>query len=262
MGRTHLTAAGLMVLLLVSGVAFGSVEVIRPAELSREILVQYEPGIDTIRFDAMCSGLSEMGFAFVRAYPWSRVIRLQIPDCDSVESAIERSSRIPGVLHSERPYRCHVCGVPNDQYYYLQWNLSRLGFENAWDLYLDEADFLDPAVIAVLDTGVAYENYTDGNYTYEKAPDFGDIDFVDGYDVVNDDYHPNDDNGHGTFTCGVIAQSTDNSSGIASIGFGCKIMPVKVLGEYQCGDSASVTEGIYYAVNNGCLLYTSDAADD
>jgi len=230
-----------------------------PDVVPGQVLVQYERGIADQQLQYLCTNLSQRGFGLIRDYRRSCVLRLEVPAGINLESALARAKAIPGIRCSEPVHRCHACSVPNDERYSLQWNLTSIGYGDAWDLFLKDADFATPAVIAVLDTGIAYENYEDANYEYERAPDFDDIIFVDGYDAVNDDYHPNDDNGHGTFLCGVIAQSTNNSTGVASIGFDCEIMPVKVLGEYQSGDTASLVDGIYFAVDNGADVINCSA---
>jgi len=253
MRSAHLFGSVLVLMLLAPTVMFAD-ELIEEALVTPDqILIQYERNMSAVEFDAFCSRLSELGFGFIRHYPRSCVLKVQVPFGDDSKSAVAKAKGVSGVHHSEIPFTCHACGEPNDEWYWLQWNLRHIGYEQAWDLFLKDAAFADPAIIAVLDTGIAYEDHADSMsvYQYERAPDFGEIVFVDGYDAVNDDYRPNDDNGHGTHVCGVIAQSTNNIEGVASIAFGCKIMPVKVLGEYQTGDTASLTEGIYYAVDNG-----------
>jgi serine protease len=91
--------------------------------------------------------------------------------------------------------------------------------ESAWDISTGSG-----AVVAVLDTGVAYENYG----PYCQAPDLAGTTFVPGYDFVNNDAHPNDDNWHGTHVAGTIAQTTNNGYGFAGVAFDCTIMPVKI----------------------------------
>ena len=59
---------------------------------------------------------------------------------------------------------------------------------------------------------------------YYLAPDLANTSFVAGYDFVNNDYHPNDDEGHGTHVTGTIAQSTNNNLGVAGIAFNTSIM--------------------------------------
>lgn len=250
MRTAHLTGT-LIALLLVSATLVVGDCVDGSQQTSNLILIQYDKTMPAEGYEALCHRLSELGFEFVRHYPLSGLLKVLIPSGDDLTTAIYKASGVAGVRHAEEPHSCQACGCPNDEWYWLQWNLKKIGFEAAWERCLKDTTFADPAVIAVLDTGVAYEDYTDDKYQYECAPDLAQVEFVQGYDAVNDDSHPNDDNGHGTFVCGVIAQSTNNAIGVASIGFGCKIMPVKVLGENQAGDTASLVEGIYYALDNG-----------
>ena len=85
---------------------------------------------------------------------------------------------------------------PNDSLYRFQWNLTQVGAERTWGIQKGK-----PSVaVAVLDTGVAYEDYGDPNtgQQFRKAPDWGDTRFLPGFDFFNGDAHPNDDEGHGT----------------------------------------------------------------
>jgi serine protease len=106
----------------------------------------------------------------------------------------------------------------------------------------------DPNVIvAVLDTGVAYEDFAN----FQRAPDLANTLFTPGHDFVNNDEHANDDDGHGTHVAGTLAQSTDNSIGTAGIAFDCNIMPVKVLSRRGAGSYTNIADGIYFAADNG-----------
>ena len=97
------------------------------------------------------------------------------------------------------------------------------------------------AVVAVLDTGVAYERYG----RFRRAPDLNR--FVRGYDFVQNDRHPNDLNGHGTHVAGTIAESTNNGIGAAGIAYRAKIMPIRVLDAVGEGDTVAIARGIRYA---------------
>jgi serine protease len=109
----------------------------------------------------------------------------------------------------------------------------------------------DPNVIvAVVDTGVAFENYG----AYVQAPDLAQTRFVPGYDFVHDTNHPDDDNGHGTHVAGTIAQSTNNLIGVAGVAFRCSIMPVKVMDDEGVSDAFTVSQGILFAVNRGARV--------
>lgn len=141
--------------------------------------------------------------------------------------------------------------VPNDEFYSFQWNLQDgatggINMEPAWDIHTGDPN----VIVAVLDTGVAYEDFED----FTRAPDLAYTLFVPGYDFINDDEHPNDDQGHGTHVAGTIAQSTNNGAGVAGIAFGCAVMPVKVLDANGLGDHFAIASGIYFAVEQGAKV--------
>jgi len=138
---------------------------------------------------------------------------------------------------------------PNDTYYSQQWNLSKINTAAAWQYDLDSDPYGgDSSIkIAVLDTGVSYENYG----AYVQAPDLANTNFVSGYDFVNEDSHPNDDNGHGTNITEIIAASTNNAKGITGIAFNVSIMPIKVMNQDGEGEIADLISGIEWAINHG-----------
>jgi serine protease len=107
-------------------------------------------------------------------------------------------------------------------------------------------------LVAVLDSGVAYENYRDALGSYVQAPVFSSTAFAEGWDFVNNDAHPNDDNGHGTAMAGIIAGRGSFSSAaipFVGAGAGAMILPVKVLDSANQGTEFWLAEGIRYAVN-------------
>jgi serine protease len=131
--------------------------------------------------------------------------------------------------------------VPNDRYFPAQWNLKIINAERAWAIQKGSAQ----VAVAVLDTGIAYENYG----RYAKAPDWGDLAFLPGIDVINGGSHPNDDEFHGTHVASTVAEATNNGLGVAGLAFGCSLMPVKVLDENGEGSVFEVAEGIDYVTN-------------
>ncbi|MCG2796390.1 MAG: S8 family serine peptidase, partial [Actinomycetia bacterium] len=159
-----------------------------------------------------------------------------------LESALEvlRSSAL--VEYAEPNYlRGASDFIPNDPMYPEQWNFNDINIPTAWDI--EKGD--NSVVVAILDTGVAYR--TGGGYT--QATDLVNTSFIQGYDFVNGDKYADDDNGHGTHVCGTVAQSTDNSFGVAGIAFNCSIMPVKVLDDGGLGSDSQIIEGIIHAAD-------------
>jgi serine protease len=168
----------------------------------------------------------------------------------AIPEAVERYSRMPEVEYAEPNGLLRQSEAatfkPNDAYYRFQWNFTQIGAERTWGIQKGK-----PSVaVAVLDSGVAYEDYVDPRTgeAFRKAPDWGDTKFLPGYDFVNGDIHPNDDEYHGTHVASTIAEATNNGIGVAGLAFGCAIMPVKVLDANGEGTFFDVAEGIDYAV--------------
>lgn len=138
---------------------------------------------------------------------------------------------------------------PNDPRYAEQWNFRLIDAEGAWKRTQDKGPGAG-IIVAVIDTGVAAES-DDICYT---ARDFKGTPFVRGYDFVNDNEHPNDDNGHGTHVAGTIAETTNNGEGVAGLAHAAKIMPIKVLDGFGSGSTADIADGIRFSADNGARI--------
>jgi serine protease len=135
--------------------------------------------------------------------------------------------------------------VPNDPLYAQQWHMTRIGAESAWDYATGRG-----VTVAVVDTGIACEDY--GGFT--KGTDLADTTCVGGWNLVSNDTHANDDQGHGTHVAGTIAQSTNNAIGAVGVAFDARLMPVKVLNAQGWGTTADVADGIRWAADHGAQV--------
>jgi serine protease len=171
----------------------------------------------------------------------------------------------PDIEYVEPNYIAYAFDLPNDLYFSpYQWNLYDYGMKSngyasnygvqavsAWKTTTGGG-----VKVAVVDTGVAYEDYSDSLGTYARAPDLAQTNFdtQDAYDFVDNDAHPNDDNGHGTHVTGTIAQSTNNSLGCAGIAYGATILPIKVLNASGSGTYDAIANGIMWAADHGARV--------
>jgi serine protease len=99
--------------------------------------------------------------------------------------------------------------------------------------------------VAVLDTGIAYRPL---GPKFQRSPDFRADQFVPGYDFVDHDGFPVDENGHGTHVAGTIAENTDNAIGLTGLAYEAKLMPVRVLDAHGRGSALEIAKGIRFAV--------------
>ena len=101
--------------------------------------------------------------------------------------------------------------------------------------------------VAVLDTGIAYRD--DGHFL--RSPDFVANQFAKGYDYIDGDRLPLDENGHGTHIAGTIAEKTDNALAVTGLAYRAKLMPVRVLDRHGRGQASEIAKGIRFAVAHG-----------
>jgi subtilisin family serine protease len=135
--------------------------------------------------------------------------------------------------------------APDDPYYSVQWGLHAIEAERAWTESKGRG-----AVVAVVDTGV------DRNH-----PDLAGR-LLTGRDFVDDDNDPQDRNGHGTMVAGIVAASTDNDRGVASVAPHASILPVRVLDQDGTGTSEDVADGIRWAVDHGADVVNLSLAQE
>src|SRR4051812_42418995 len=138
---------------------------------------------------------------------------------------------------------------------HLQWNFAGpagVGAPRAWgNLVAAGAPGGAGVTVAVLDTGVAYPGNAHGR---PASPDLRATTFVAGYDFVDDDDDPYDENGHGTHVASTIAEATDNGYGVTGLAYGVRIMPVRVLDRGGDGDVITVARGVRFAAEHGAKV--------
>jgi serine protease len=192
----------------------------------------------------------EHGTAELEHHPIGQFRRLQAPSPSDVNALVAEYAAMPEVEYAELNYYFHVQATVNDPWYVYQWDLwdanAGINVEPAWQVTLGDPN----VIIAVVDTGIAYENFN----SFIQAPDLAGTHFIAGFNYINSTTHANDDYGHGTHVTGTLAQTTNNSFGSAGIARNCTIMPVKVLDNTGSGTTTNVVSGIYFAVDHNAKV--------
>lgn len=156
-----------------------------------------------------------------------------LPDGVDVRAGVEAMRESGEYQWVEPDYLRYATSV-DDPYRSYQWNFDAVNAETAWTYSTGVG-----AVVAVIDTGVT------------SGPSDGIQNLGSGYDFVNGDSDPADDEGHGTHVSGTINAATNNTAGVAGLAYGATIMPIKVLDATGSGTSSDVIDGINYASSNG-----------
>jgi serine protease len=188
---------------------------------------------------------------------------LRITGDRSVPATIAALRKHRNVEYAVPDYIAHAADyIPNDPglanvpggWQQTQWDMTgpfSMNAPLAWQEAIDVgASGGRGVIVAVLDTGVAYENYR----KFRKAPDLHGGRFVRPYDFVDNDRHANDENGHGTHVTMTIAEATGNGMGLTGLAYNVKVMPLRVLDAEGAGDAIAISRAIRYAAKNGAKV--------
>lgn len=128
--------------------------------------------------------------------------------------------------------------MPNDPYVLAQYYLDNILAPQGWEVSTGSA----AVTIAIIDSGIEATH-----------PDLASK-VVAGYDFIDNDTTPQDDNGHGTLVAGIAAASSNNGTGIAGVSWGARIMPLRVLDYAGNGSYANTAAAILWATDHGARV--------
>ena len=128
--------------------------------------------------------------------------------------------------------------LPNDFWYSSEWHLPKISAQNAWPMTIGSSSI----TIAICDTGV------DATH-----PDLASK-IVPGWNVYNNNSNTADVNGHGTAVAGAAASCSNNGIGVASVAWGCSIMPIRISDANGNATFSSMANGITWAANHGARV--------
>ncbi len=201
-------------------------------DLGESLLVRFKPKVAEAAADAALDGAGTEA-----SEPVGQTGLVEVFTDGRPLEEVRRSLLTTGLVESAEPTRERRGSiVPSDVYYGDQASyLSAVGLPRAWD----SATGSDGLVLAILDSGIDLDH-----------PDLAGR-LLAGYDFVNEDSSPADDQGHGTMVAGVAGARTNNGIGIAGATWRGRILPVKVMNASGVARDPDIIQGIVWAVAQG-----------
>src|SRR6185437_13005635 len=213
----------------------------------REIVVDRKPGVSAAQQAAVRAraGISYVGPG---PLPGTEIDRAPAGGLAAAVAALGRDSQ---VRYAEPNGEVHA--ARNDLYFGYQWALSNTGqsvlgtrgtpgddidVQDAWAAKVTGAN----VTVAEVDSGVDY-----------NAPDLQGQ-FVNGYDYINANTDPQDQNGHGTHVAGIIAALQNNGTGVSGVAPAAKVMPLRVLDASGSGTDVAVAQAFNDAGDDGVRI--------
>ena len=164
--------------------------------------------------------------------------------------------------------------TPNDPQYSNLYPLPQVKADTAWGIAMGDST----VSVAIIDTGVDWDHEDLASVVWKNKNEIPDngidddnngyIDDIRGWDFVSginnaytgedgllEDNNPMDFDGHGTHVSGITGGATNNGIGIASLGWGIKVMALRC--GYHASDgngyipSSFASKAYVYAANNG-----------
>ena len=232
-----------------------------------EVLIKFRP---TARAADRAAVRASLNARPIHDFDFIQVEHLEIRGL-SVEQAMARLRNHPHVEYVEPNYEIYADVIPNDPRFpdlYGMRNTGQTGGTSgadikatlAWDQFTGDPNLK----IGVIDTGVDY-NHPDlaanvwtnpGEIPGNSIDDDGNgyVDDIHGYDFVNNDGDPMDDNGHGSHCSGTIAGVGNNNIGVVGVNWNLKVVGIKFLSAGGSGSTAGAIAGVNYAIAVGVRL--------
>jgi len=186
----------------------------------------------------------------VRRYAETDEYILRVPNGQTEASLAGTLLKSGGFDYIEPDWTVFPVATPNDALLGSQWHHPKVQSFQGWDLYNGLGSNI---VVAITDTGIrqAHEDFA-GRLVSGANTASGVVTPQASGGLVEDI------NGHGTHCAGIAAATGNNSVGVSGMGWGLKIMPIRVTN--SSGGSAStsaLSAGARWAADNGARVVST-----
>ena len=164
---------------------------------------------------------------------------LDLPDQASEKAFVERFKAEPEVEFAELDRIVAPADVtPNDPLFPNEWHLAKISAPAAWSTSTGAASI----TIAIIDTGCD-----------PTHPDLASK-YVPGWNFYDNNSNTADVYGHGTGVAGAAAAIGNNVAGVASVAWGCSIMPLRVSALDGGASYSAIASAITWAADHGARV--------
>ncbi|MFQ5863678.1 MAG: S8 family peptidase [bacterium] len=229
-----------------------------------EVLIKFKTTVPDITINQL---LSDVGLSIDKKYANIGVQKCSIEIEKPVLQIVEECNADANVEYAEPNYIYHTFLVPNDPRYSSLFGMDNIDAPAAWDSQTGSKS----VIVGVIDTGADQEHEDLEDNIWINSGEFGDgkennnvdddgngfVDDFQGWDFLNDDNNPFDDNDHGTHVSGTVGAVGNNNKGVVGVNWNVSIMPLKFLGSDGSGTSADAINAIIYATNMGAKVLSN-----
>jgi subtilisin family serine protease len=207
--------------------------------------------------------LQKVAAPFARARtatPLKQTYALHFDEKTDADVVIQELLNSGMVAYAEKVPVYNTFQVPNDEKYIETWHLPLMHAPAAWEHTKGNNTIIAIVDVAVLTThpDLAPNLWVNpgeipGNGIDDDGNGF--IDDIHGWNLSDNNNNPNPpDNtfNHGTAVAGCASAATNNSIGISSIGYNCKLMCIRAASVISIIDQGA--QGIVYAADNGAHI--------
>ncbi len=242
---------------------------------AHRVLVKFSSGTDDDRRTDVLSRIDakrQSALGVGDSEEMSRWRLVTLPDTMRVDAALVGLAIAGEAVQCAEPdWQVSAIRVPNDPSYPSLYGMNNTGQTGGRvDADIDAPEAWDLAtgtnvIVGMIDTGVQWNhpdlaaniwsNPAEANGVAGVDDDGnGYVDDVRGWDFVNNDNNPTDDNGHGTHTAGTVAAVGNNATGVTGVCWSARLMPLKFLDGSGSGWDSDAIRAIRYATRNGARL--------